>query len=646
MLCKKCGNELLKTARFCTHCGAPVDDTKTENTISSTVPTTATFAGQTMPASTAAASGQPVSAPVPATQDQPSPAPTADAPAPTADVPAPATDAPAPAADAPAQDLIVRQDRIRVIGDRLLVDGVYYRKTGRRFRKKHGQLGVPLSLIKAATVHHTPNTVKIITSLLLFLVFAAGAAIAGRFDWNAWNKLNTPYRQQETQQLESELALLAEYSDTQLQELDAKLDETAGEYTSLEAQLEEYRLDRQQEITKTVLSDPSFDIEALFSTDFFADAYQQYLENLLDAFLNDRAIHEWLYPYYAYSMDQGKNKYIGDEMYFYAPPGDRNIFSAETGNPREFLSNAYNRNLYQHIYYTGRIYITASDFMNIVLQMPNYVAFEAVFLRAYGGIPNPEDMNVPGWTSADYEAFWQRSPLTLDSPSPFWLSYDISAEDFAINWNQLANEQAFYDAYLEFMDTIASGLGVFDMVSYSAGDDSYGAMYYEIIGKEASVTEIVALYIEEHPEHLEEHEPDLDTIPSSYDQLIAKIQKNLEELDAQISEQTDRRNELAAFLDSEESLRTRYDRLLADVQEYRSLLIQNLILFSSILVLLLLMALISLILFLRLVKKPKHLMLLKLEDGSEAAFSIRSCSKQNIAALQERLPNPPDGPQT
>ena len=652
MFCWKCGKELSETACFCSNCGSRVRDNEQINDLlavatdaPSSAPETQSTISETHSSDTQTAALETIMS------DDQTAAPTAlpETAAPTALSETATPDihpVAASAAAVPVQDLIVRKKHITVTGGRLLVDGTYYRKTGRRFKKKKGQLGVPLSLVKAVTVSHTSIARRIIASFLLFLIFTAGTVISGFFGWQTWSRLNTPYRQEQTERLEKKLEQLAGSSDTQLQELDTQLDAASEEYTSLDAQLAEYLTQRQHEVLQISLNDLSFDTQTLFSTDFFADAYQQYLEDLLKAFLNDQTIHDWLYPYYSYSMELGQNNYIGDEMYFYAYPGEDGIFSTETEDLGTLLQDAYNYDLYQHIYFTGRIYITASDFMNRVLHVPDYVANGAVFLKAYGGTPAPADMYVPGWTNADYAAFWSDAPAYLDSPEPFWLSYGISAEDFDIDWSELAGEQAFYDAYLKFMGTIAPSLGVFNMVTYSAGDDSYGGMYYDIIGKEASVTEIVTLYIEEHPEYLEELVPELDGRPSSYDQQIAAARAELDELSSQITNLTKQRDELTALLDSEESLRAEYDKLLTEVQEYRNLLIHNLTIFSGIFILLLIMALICLIMFIRLVKKPKHLMILALEDGTEAAFSTRFCSKKKLAALQEILPTQPADPHT
>lgn len=616
MFCRNCRKELSETARFCSNCGTPVNSAEQLNILPSA-------ADETLRPGDAA----PESGIIPSPEST-------------------ETNAPAPTETAPIQDLVIRKKRIIVTDGRLLVDGTYYRKTDRRFKKKKGQIGVPLSLVKNVSICHTPCAGKIIASFLLFVIFTAGAVISGYFDLQNWRLVNTSYQQERIDELEKALDGLSGISYTQLEELDAQIQETAERHLLLDKQYAVCVTQRQIEILETALLDSSFNTQALFATDFFTDAYQQYLKDLLDAFLNDRQIHDWLYPYYAYSMELGQNKYIEEEMYFYALPGADSIFSAETENPEKLLQDAYNYDLYQHIYYTGRIYITASDFMNRVLHVPDYAANGSVFLKAYGGTPDPENMYVPGWKNADYTEFWRDAPAYLDSPEPFWTYYGLSAEEFNLNWEQLADEKAFYDAYLKFMSAIAPGLGVFDMVNYCAGDDSYGGMYYDITGKEASVTEIVTLYIKDHPEYFEEQEPDLASQPSSYDQQLEIIREKMDELATQLDDMTVRRNELEALLDSGDTLRAEYDRLIKEVQDHRNLFLHNLIIFSSICIQLSFMAIVSLLVFIKQMKKPKHLMILSLEDGTEAAFSIRFCSKKKLSELLEMLPTPPADPHT
>lgn len=614
MFCWKCGKELSKDTRFCIYCGTPAANAESNLPQPSTAEATADKSAQTDDS----------------LQDNRAPLTTDSIP----------TDNGLEAAKAltPAADLVVRKKRITVTGDKLLITGMYYRRRGRRFNKKKGQLGIPLSFITATSVQHTPYTGRLIISLLLLAIFTAGTTVSGYFGWQARNQINTPYRQERIQELENTLDQLASSDASQLDELKSQIQTADQELTLMNEQLEELQEQRRQELLLAAVANPSFDTGALLATDFFADAYQQYLADLLEAFLNDNLIHDWLYPYYAYSMDLGSNRYIRNELYFYTTDDYRSIFSAETENPETLLRDTYNYDLDQHLYYTGRIYITASDFLNRVLYVPDYVANAAVFVKAYGGNPNPADMRVPGWSDADYTKFWRDARSFRDSSDPFWISYNMSAEDFRIDWGQLVNEQAFYDAYLKFMDTIAPGLGVFDMVTYSAGDDSYGGMYYEITGREASVTEIVTCYIEEHPEYLEELGLEPAEQPSSYDQQIAALEKDIEDLNDRVAELTDEQSELAAFFDSADSVQAEYDQITADAQSRRTRLVRNLAIFASIFALLFLMTLISIIVFIRVARKPKHLMILELTDGSGAAFSISFCSKKKLSELQNRLP--------
>lgn len=447
------------------------------------------------------------------------------------------------------------------------------------------------------TVRHSRGIIKIIFSFLLFIIFTAGAVVSGVFGRRIWTERNTPYRQEQVEELENTLGRLADSSEEQLHDLESRFQDVLDEQVLLKTQMSDLDSKREREILQSAMADSDKITKALFSTDYFADAYRQYLEDLLDAFLKDERIHGWLYPYYAHSMELGWNAYIADELYFYAFADGDSIFSDETKDPETLLRNAYNYDLYSHIYYTGRIYVTASDFMNRVLLIPDYVANGAVFVKAFGGNPDPENMYVPGWRAADYAEFWRDAPDYSDSREPIWWYNGLFAADLNLDWEQLADEQAYYDAYLKFMDTIAPGLGVFDMVTYSAGDDAFGGMYYDITGKEASVTEIVTLYVEAHPEYWEEIGLDPDTVESSFDQELAETEAKLEAINEQASDLADKRNELAALLDSGDEIRTKYERLMTDVQIHNSQLLQSLMLFGASFILLLSMALISLVAF-------------------------------------------------
>lgn len=447
---------------------------------------------------------------------------------------------------------------------------------------------------------------KILVCLLLFILFTAGMVINGRFGWQIWSQQNVPYRHEQIKELENTLDQLENSSEEQLHELETQFQDALSAQAALETQLSDLKSFRLRELLQAAVAGSDRIVKILFSTQYFSDAYQQYLEDLLDAFLNDGQIHEWLYPYYAYSMELGMNRYIADEMYFYTVTDDNSIFSEEIQDPEALLRNTYNYNLDRHIYYTGRIYITASDFMNRVLLIPDYVANGAIFVKAFGGNPDPEKMRVPRWNRADYAAFWRDAPDFSDSREPVWWYYGLSAEQFNLDWEQLANEQAFYDAYLKFMNTIAPGLGVFDMVTYSAGDDAFGGMYYDITGKEASVTEIVTLYVEQHPEYLDKIGLNLENLPSSFDEQIAEIESEIEILTEEANDLAARRNEMAALLDNADHIRAEYERLMTDVQNHNNLILYGTVLFAGSFIMLFFMALISLITIILIIMISKH----------------------------------------
>ena len=104
-------------------------------------------------------------------------------------------------------------------------------------------------------------------------------------------------------------------------------------------------------------------------------------------------------------------------------------------------------------------------------------------------------------------------------------------------------------------------------------------------------------YIEDHPEYWEEIGLDPDSLSSSFDQELAETKAKLETLNEQASELADKRNELAALLDSEAEIHAKYERLMTDVQNHNNQLLQSLGLFGASFILLLFMAVISLVAF-------------------------------------------------
>ena len=446
-------------------------------------------------------------------------------------------------------------------------------------------------------------------SFLLSLIFAAGAFVSGYFALNTWNELNTPYKQDETSQLSETLDWIEGDSESEVADLNRKLDVTAGEIAGLETRQEQYLESRTQELLQSALldGDTSDLMDRVLESDFFKTAFDQYLRDLLETFKTDQYLESWLYPYYTYSLEHGANKYIcrddNSDMWFYELPGGNAKFSQDMENDRLFLQNVYSYSLSEHLYYNGRIYITASDFMNIVLRMPDYVADCAVLVKAYGGNPDPAKMSVPGWSFADYRELWGNAVYYFYVEDPIWVYFGLSAQDFDLNWNLLADERAFYDAYLKLMDTIAPGLSVYDMVTYYASDDAYGGMGFDITGKEASLTDIALLYLKSHPEELEDLSFFDDSETSSFDAMIADTDSQLQELNAQTDSLTEERARINQLLEDRDSLRAQYDELLYEIQVRNKALMKSLCVFAGTALLTGSMALITFVSFIHFVKR-------------------------------------------
>ena len=320
------------------------------------------------------------------------------------------------------------------------------------------------------------------------------------------------------------------------------------------------------------------------------------------------------------------------DMWFYEQPGGDSQFVNELTEDW-FIKD---RSLYDRLEETGRIYVTASDFMNTVLWIPSYVPNDAVFVKAFGGNPNPAKMSVPGWSKADYSNFWSGPEDNYSAAIPVWVRYDMSAEDLDIDWNQLMDEQAYYDAYVKFMNTIAPGLAVYDMVSYYGSDDAYAGMCFDMKGKEASATEIALLYLESHPDAIKGF--DLDSMETSYDDKISDAQEQYDQASAQIEKLEKEKKKMTAQAEKETAYQSKLEDLNEQNDSQRASLTNTLYIFGAITGLLLLMALISLITFIHFAKKPRHLFVLELSDSPSTAFSTGHCPKKKIEELQKRLP--------
>ena len=541
----------------------------------------------------------------------------------------------------PVKDLVIREDHIILSAGKLFLNGRYYLKKRQRFKEKTGQLTLPLSLITEASMFHSHCLGKAIASLLLIIIFTVGTVATGYLSIDYKVYLDAPFHQDRMLELENSLSRLDGSAQTDLETLDRRLAALKSQLTQTEEELTDYEIQRNQERLRRAVSSLSLDYSEVLSDEFFEKAYDQYINDLLQAFKNDSLLDSWLFPYYTYSLTQGTNRYISEQnnldMWFYDAPGGRNKYSDGMYDVYALKESIQDFNLYDRLYYHGRIYITASDFMNTVLNMPNYVADSAVFVKAFGGNPNPDNMSVPGWNAAAYNGFWENAERYYALNNPVWIDYNLSAENFALDWNQLVNEQAYYDAYIKFMDAVAPGLATYNMVSYYGSDEAYGGMGFNITGKEASATEIIALYLQNQPDALERLDIDLNTIATSLDITIAEASTNLETLTAQADALEKERIELTVFLENGVRLRAEYADLIQEKQERSRQLTRGFIVFSSLAGLLGEMALICLLAFIHFVKTPRHLLTLQLSGGNTVAFSTAFCSKDKLEELEKRI---------
>ena len=643
MFCWNCGKELTGDSQFCDCCDAPVVNTEellaaktkltptpdsekdTHISPGERLTETAESANTEQPPQEEFSAEASASAPVDTTAAKESSG----------------TPDPTPETQPVPKDLIIRKKRIMLTGTRLQINGSYYQKKKRSFKKTKGRLEIPLSFITASSMLHNRCMGKAIATLLLFVLFTAGALTGGYFSLGSLEALNTPFHQEQISELEESLNRLEGISDADLRTLEVQLTQLQTNLEQTEAQLADYINLRSQEQLRRAVSNLSLDYSAVLADEFFEKAYDQYIEDLLDTFKNDELLNSWLYPYYIYTLKLGTNRYITEnnnlDMWFYDIPGGREKFAHTVKDLDALELSVHDFNLYDRLYYHGRIYITASDFMNTVLYMPNYVADSAVFVRAFGGNPDPATMSVPGWNSPAYSDFWYNAESYYSMDEPIWVDYNLSAEDFGLDWNQLVNEQAYYDAYIKFMNTVAPGLATYDMVTYYASDDAYGGMGFDITGKEASATEIIALYLGNYPDALEQFDIDLNAIATSYDTMILDTQAMLDSLSAQTKKLEEEHTKLADFLERGDILRAEYNDLLGEKQVRDREFTRTLWIFGCMTVFLGMMSLICLFAFIHFAKQPRHLLVFTLCDGDIAAFSTAFCSKQKLEDLQKRL---------
>lgn len=583
MVCINCGQELSEDSRFCSRCGTRVQGT------------------------------------------MPDASPVFEAPA---------------SSEAYSDKLVIRREKITADRTGLTIDGTYYtKKTGhRKFKRKKELLTIPFSSVTAYTRLHDRYGGRILVFLLLFVIFTGGFLSGGFLCQKNWTDLNTPYRASKTAGLEKSLKRLESSVDEEQAALDSEYSSLTREAEELETLLAEYENNCRKEVLKTVIESADFNCRDLLECDFFQDAWEQYISDLLTAFKSDERIDSWLYLYYTCSLEKGDNLYIEEDLWVYDNYGNEDEkYSASLKDYESFWWTRYDYSFYDHLSLDGRIYITAADFLNFVLYLENYAVNGAVLVKAFGGTPDPEEMRVPGWTTADYDDFWANADTYYYSSYPVWMDYNLSAEDFALNWNQLVDEKAYYDAYKKFMDTVAPGLPCYDMAQYYGSDEAFGGMGYSMGGKEASMNRIITLYLESHPSYLEDLGIDLDSIASSYDGRIEETKLALDENAAKLAELRDKQAELDTFLASADELQKDYDTLRVEIAERTALLRRNLLLFSCITVFLLLMAVICLCKLIGYLRRPRRLFVLTMDD-TDIAFHTRHCSQEALEDLEKRLP--------
>lgn len=389
--------------------------------------------------------------------------------------------------------------------------------------------GAPATAAKEPVPVKKRHIRRALVSLLLFFIFAGGLAVSGWFEFNAWQKYNAPYQEAAFAALEEELSK-TEGCAEKIAGLEVLLETNARETRELEATLALYHTQRESEILGSVTDSVELDYNALFTTEPFSSAYLQYIDDLLSAFQQDRLADGWLYPYYTYSLECGANPYIDLDLWIYDGAGENEKFSELLTDPQHFYVSAYTSTLTDHLALNNHLYVTGMDMLNTFFRIPGYVLDGAVFVKAYGGNPSPEDMKVPGWAPQDYINFWEDADSYLFSDHAVWEDFGLSAVDFDIDWNTLVDEDAYYKVYEKFMDIIAPGLDRYDMAQYAPDDEYYGGVRYELSGSEATLKEIAAAYIADNPDCLAELGIDTDTLPSSYDSLIADGKVQLEEL--------------------------------------------------------------------------------------------------------------------
>lgn len=591
MFCHQCGKELREASLFCSFCGAPAGE--------------ASSASET---------------------DSPAQLPPA----------APEPDAQTP--DAPS-GLILNKGKVTVSDGELQLTGKHYaRKSGKKkFKKKRTPSILPLASILSVSTERFRSGGRIFLSLLFLLCFLAGAFFSSRYGYDAYLEFNTPYRAEEMAALEELLELVNHSGVKKLSQYQDSLEQKRADVNALTAKLEELEEQQTQEILAALYTNDKFDLDTFFNNDFFSLAYQEYLQDLLDAFKEDEAMDSWLYSYYETAGEYGGNYFLDTDMWIY--DGGENKFSPVLDSASSLMRGQYDLDFYEHMLYTGQIYVTASGFMREILSLPRYTVDGAVFVNAFGGVPEASEMNVPGWSRSHYEEFWLYGADYYSIDTPMWLDYGLSAEGFGLDWNGLLDEAAYYNAYRKFMDKIAPGLPCYDMAAYHAEDQAYGGMGYKLQGTEASVSDMVAAYAGSHPDFIENIKNSGiydETAATSVDDEIADARSRLRQLESELLELEKKEEELEQLLADGDIYRYNHEILSADIERHTqefTLLLGFLGGASLICGIAALFCLCRLFGFLR---RPRCLFVIRQQDR-ELAFNAGRLSGEQLAALQSRL---------
>ncbi len=678
MFCHQCGKKLRANARFCFNCGTPVRMSSGQSE-SAAPPKQADFPPDTvgiilqelapqtknadpenpkqnvrlqtedsfqtnpLPSTTDASEtdSQPTTADASETDSQPTTADASetDSQPTTADV-FETNSRPHIADTVSAPDLVLKKGNVIVSGRQMFLEGRYYsRKAGRKkFKKRKDNTLIPVEAILGVSVEHRKYGGRILLSLLLFACFAAGVYFSADYGYLTYEQWNTPYREKELAALESVMDLIDNSGAEKLLECQSMQEENRSEADDLNAELSELEVQQSHEILAAVYRNDKFDPDTFFNQKIFAAAYKEYLQDLLNVFKGDELLHSWLYNYYETAKMYGGNYFLDTDLWIYSGSGE-DQFSSDLDSVDSLTQNQYDLDFYEHMLYTGHIYITAADFMKKVLALPRYTVDSAVFVNAFGGVPEATEMFVLGWSQSHYEEFWLYGADYYNVDTPIWLDYGQTSKNFDLNWNGLVNETAYYNAYREFMGKIAPDLPCYDMAVYHADDRAFGGMGFCLSGTEASVSDIMASYAENHPEFIAEIKESgmyNDSLATSVDEDINEITRQLEALEQEYEDLEKQITTLEHTLADADIYRGRYQALLSDIGEHATRLFYRLLFLCGALLFCILAAFVCLCKFIGLLKRPGHLFLIKGQD-MDYAFNTRHCPIEQIAALQDRL---------